>query len=93
MFCWRCYSHITRIARCPLLGPAGLVPENERRSSGRDSKERMGGGGVGGYGAGKPAKKQLCGKMTDSAGLFAELEEGKMRDWLWDCMKIGIIRP
>lgn len=49
--------------------------------------------GGGGDGAGKPAKKQLCGKMTDSAGLFAELEEGKMRDWLWDCMKIGVIRP
>lgn len=43
--------------------------------------------------AGKPGKKQLCGKMTDSARLFAELEEGKMRDWLWDCMKIGVIRP
>lgn len=40
----------------------------------------------------EPAKKQLCGKMTDSTSLFAELEEGKTRDWLWDCMEIGVIR-
>lgn len=58
----------------------------------REWKEEEEDGGVV-DGAGKPAKKQLCGKMTDSAGLFAELEEGKMRDWLWDCMKIGVIRP
>lgn len=45
MFCWCYYAHITRIARCPLLGPVGLVPENERRQGGRDSKERMEGGG------------------------------------------------
>lgn len=42
--------------------------------------------------ASKPAKKQLCGKMTDSVGLFAELEEGKTQDWQWECKKIGVIR-
>lgn len=26
---------------------------------------------------GRPAKKQLCGKMTESASVFAEVEEGK----------------
>lgn len=67
--------------------------ETAKRELEEEEEDGMGGGRVVVDGAGKPAKKQLCGKMTDSAGLFAELEEGKMRDWLWDCMKIGVIRP
>lgn len=69
-------------------GPSGLSA-GERGTIEWERQQRENGDGGGGNVRGRrTCQETAVWQMTDSAGLFAELEEGKMWDWLWDCMKI-----